>query len=470
MLGFALNGSAQTGVFAQTDHLNEPRLAHTATLLNDGRVLIAGGGQGPDLIDGWWVVAGAEIFDPKTASFGPAGTSYHDIHTATLLQSGQVLVAGGESGWEANNVIVTTGADLYDPAKSSFRATGSLAMGREGHTATLLQDGRVLITGGTRPVGFGWAPLTSAETYDPASGTFSSIGDMREARSSHTATLLNDGRVLLTGGSFARSAEIFDPITGSFSITGNTIYPRVNHTATLLLNGQVLVTGGGNSIAAELYDPATGSFREVGAMSHMRISPSATRMATGKVLIAGGALGWSAGATSSAEIFDPATGSFTPTADLNNARFMHTATLLSDGNVLIAGGADIGGNLGLSFVGVAEIYRPDSSGGTISASPNPCNLSGELCTSYITWRTIGVRNVQVWAKLNDGPERPFASGASCEDSNCPAPWIQGHGWTYTFNLYNCDAANCADTDHGNAQLLSTVKVTASDNTLAGGVR
>jgi hypothetical protein len=456
----AANASAQTGVFVQSDALIEPRLAHTATLLNDGRVLIAGGGVGPDLIDGWGVVPDAVIFDPRTGRFVPAGTSYHDIHTATLLQSGQVLLAGGESGYAGYSPIVTTAADLYDPIKGVFQPTGSMVWGRESHTATLLRDGRVLITGGLRPQGFGWATLSSAEIYDPATGTFSSIGDMRESRTSHTATLLNDGRVLIIGGSLARSAEIFDPVTGSFAATGNTVYPRIYHTATLLLNGQVLVAGGNNSVAAEIFDPATGSFREVGAMSYMRISATATRLQNGKVLIAGGAQAFIA-TTFSAELFDPATGSFTATANMSNGRFMHTATLLSDGSVLIAGGADLS-SLFLNFVSGAEIYKPDANSGTISATPNPCVLAGSVCTSYLNWNTTGISNAQVWAKIDDGPEAPFAALPSCASTACPAPWIQGGGLTYTFTLYDCDGATCTIDGHDGARAIASVQVTARE--------
>src|SRR5437764_4780820 len=132
--------------FSPAGDLADARLAHTATLLPDGRVFVAGGGQGPDLIDGWWVVPGAEIFDPATGTFSSAGVSARDIHTATLLQSGKVLLVGGETGWCNCNPygnpasIVTPSAELYDPATGQFSPTGSMSIERESHTATLLRD------------------------------------------------------------------------------------------------------------------------------------------------------------------------------------------------------------------------------------------------------------------------------------------------------------------------------------------
>ena len=143
--GFSLSGS-----------LHDARVVHTATLLNDGRVLVAGGGQGPDDIDGYFNVPGAELFDPVSGSFAPAGTFARQSHTGTLLPSGKVLLAGGEDS------TTTAESELYDPATGQFQPTGSLVVAREVHTATLLQDGRVLIVGGTRSQNNNWVPLSDA--------------------------------------------------------------------------------------------------------------------------------------------------------------------------------------------------------------------------------------------------------------------------------------------------------------------
>ena len=134
-LGFALSGSLQ-----------DARASHTATLLNDGRVLVAGGGQGPDIDDGFDNVLGAELFDPVSGSFTPAGTFSRQFHTATLLSSGKVMLAGGEQ----LSSIATSQSELYDPIAGQFQPNGGMVVAREGHTATVLPDGRVLIVGGFR--------------------------------------------------------------------------------------------------------------------------------------------------------------------------------------------------------------------------------------------------------------------------------------------------------------------------------
>jgi hypothetical protein len=356
--------------FTAAGDLADARLAHTATLLPDGRVFVAGGGQGPDLIDGFWVVPGAEIFDPATGTFSSAGMSARDGHTATLLRSGQVLLVGGEVGWCGCNPygnpapIVSASAELYNPATGQFSPTGSMSVERESHTATLLQDGRVLIVGGYRLEGMDWIPQSSAEIYDSATGTFSMTGSLNQPRATHTATLLTDGRVLIAGGwsgnTMLATAEIYDPATGVFTPARTMNIPRANYAATLLNNGQVLLTGGSlynGSWAADLYDPSTGSFTLTQSMVNYRQWHTSTLLPDGTVLVAGG---WAYGdAESSAEIFDPATSSFRLIPKLNSPRFMHTATALPDGSVLIIGGASTANpprNFELDILSSTEIY------------------------------------------------------------------------------------------------------------------
>ena len=448
------------GSFTASGSLAGGRAAHTATLLYDGHVLIVGGGRGPDLIDGFDLVPSAELFDPVTGSFAPAGISAHNYHTATLLQSGQVLIAGGESS--AFGPTVT--ADLYDPANRGFYQTGSMAFAREYHSATLLQDGRVLMAGGSRLNGLNWESLPFSEIYDPATGTFSVTGRLNEPRYGHTATLLTDGRVLIIGGwsmtNLGRiaSAEIYDPATGSFTYTGSMAVPRSFHTATLLSNGQVLISGGDNAgaVTAEVYNPATNSFQSVGSMTTPRIWHSATRLADGTVLIAGG---WSfPGATASAETYDPASGMFSRTADLNSGRLMHTATLLSDGSVIVIGGASMPDGMHLNFLNAAEVYKTSTPRGLISASPNPCTLSRSSCTSYINWRTSGVSNAQVWVRIGNGPESLFGAALQCSNADCPAPWIEGNNLIYTFTMYDCSSVECSYVSHSNAPVMASVLV------------
>ena len=339
--------------FSPSGNLASARLAHTATLLRDGRVLVAGGGVGPDLVDGFFTVSLAELFDPASVSFIPAGTSARDFHTATLLESGQVLLAGGED----TSVNPTSSAELYNPTNGSFHPTGSMSVPREFHTATLLKDGRVLIVGGDL--------LRTAEIYDPTTGVFSVTGSMNEGRSSHAATLLADGRVLITGGccpanSGLASAEVYDPASGSFTSVGAMTTARWYHTATLLPDGKVLVTGsvGASGATAEVYDPVTASFTPTGSMFMPRVLHSATLLLDGTVLIAGGTcFNAACASTATAEIYDPAKGAFIRTADLTQARFWHTATLFPDGRVLFVGGADSSDGIHTTPLSSAEIYK-----------------------------------------------------------------------------------------------------------------
>jgi len=327
--------------FVPTGAMSTPRYDHTATLLNSGKVLIVGGNSGSDYL------ATAELYDPSTGEFTPTGGMLvaRSRHTATLLNSGKVLIAGGDgvTGFVAD-------AELYDPATGSFSATGSLLVGRELATATLLQNGQVLITGGNNG-----QPIAEAEIYDPISGLFSSTGSMSVGRYWHTATLLNDGTVLVAGGRAATTsggtstAEIYDPSTGEFTPTGSMAAVRSLQTATLLQNGQVLIAGGqagfanfsfiGDLASAELYDPISGGFALTGAMNTARDGHSATLLGNGEVLIAGGTTYSSSFLPlDSAEIYSPVSGSFVFAGNMTSSRNGNTATLLNNGEVLLTGG------------------------------------------------------------------------------------------------------------------------------------
>ena len=227
---------------------------HTATLLANGKVLIAGGADQDPIGTG---LASAELYDPSTGTFTQTGSMAVGcvLHTATLLQNGKVLIVGGALSSRLDPVAT---AEVYDPATGTFTMTGAMATAREQHTATLLADGRVLIVGGTTSTGTGDLHRTATvEVYEPSTGSFSVTGSMAEARTLHTAMLLQNGKVLVAGGGDEDStAEVYDPATGSFSITGGMEIGRSGHTATLLPNGSVLIAGGGilaGLTSAELY-------------------------------------------------------------------------------------------------------------------------------------------------------------------------------------------------------------------------
>jgi len=226
----------------------------------------------------------------------------------------------------------------------------------------LLRNGKVLVVGGEGPTG---AAVATAELYDPASGTWAPTGSLRIARNAHTATLLPDGEVLVTGGlGFSgdlASAELYDPTNGTWTATASLATARDSHTATLLPNGKVLVAGGFNSVAlalasAELYDPANRSWRITGSLNNARYYQSATLLSNGSVLVAGGSkkTPHTIVLLANTELYNPTTGQWTFVGRLVTARDTHTATLLSNGDVLIAGGIGKGTILASAELGAHQ--------------------------------------------------------------------------------------------------------------------
>jgi WD40 repeat protein len=344
-VGLALAQQSEGGLvgFEETGSMAQARAYHTATLLPNGKVLVAG--------------QSAELYDPATGTWATTGSlsNSRSYHTATLLPNGKVLVAGGLAGFNG-----LASAELYDPATGLWTPTGSLTIRRRLHTATLLPNGQVLVAGGFVDEPFtiiGGYTTPSAELYDPTSGTWTTTGSLAQQRHQHTATLLPKGKVLVaagdghfSGGGVQASAEIYDPASGTWTSTGNLNTRRRLHTATLLPNGKVLVAGGydNNLLAsAELYDSASETWSPTGSLGTARINHTATLLQGGKVLAAGG----SGGRGASAELYDPPNGTWMTTGSLVTGRRDHTATLLSDGNVLVAGGRN-----GDNSLASAELY------------------------------------------------------------------------------------------------------------------
>jgi hypothetical protein len=362
----------KAATFSVTGSMTAPHEYHTATLLVDGKVLVAGGDS-----YGEFATSTTELYDPSSGTWSATGSleTPRQYHTATRLADGRVLIAGG---FIRGNGAALASAELYDPSSGSWTATGNMITARWGQTATLLPDGRVLVAGGCTGVS---DFLSSAELYDPHSGTWAATGSMVAQHCGHTATLLQDGKVLVAGLSGSggsrfpsqASAELYDPSSGTWSVTGNLVTERLDHSATLLADGRVLVAGGNGVLggegydvlgSAELYDPVTGKWRATGSMSTPRLYAAASLLADGRVLMTGGNA-VSGDTQDSAEIYDPVTGTWTVTAVMSTPRHSHTATLLNDGRVLVTGGEPagpahppLGQPATLVFLDSAELYVP----------------------------------------------------------------------------------------------------------------
>jgi hypothetical protein len=279
----------ETGTFSGTGSLFAARQNHTATLLRNGKVLVAGGEGGAG---GGLPLATAELYDPVSGTFSLAGpmTTTRTLHTATLLADGKVLIAGGI--FTHTTAAELASAEVYDPVGNTFTAVGDMTGPRYWHAAVLLEGGKVLVAGGYGGAG---AALSTAELYDPSTGHFTATGPMTAARYGHSATLLGSQNVLVAGGygsTFLSSAELYDPVAGTFAPTGAMSGARYFHGATPLPGGKVLVVGGlgaaGALASAELYDPDLARFGATGELSLGRYLDTATVLDSGEVLIAGG--------------------------------------------------------------------------------------------------------------------------------------------------------------------------------------
>jgi hypothetical protein len=275
-------------------------------------IAVTGYGGGPDA----WVPVG-----PMSAA--------REHFTATLLPDGQVLMAGGQS--QTANSLAS--AELYNPATRSFSPTGSLSTARSDPAAALLPDGKVLITGGLTS---NFIALSSAELYNPATGTWAATTPMNASSYGLTATLLPSGNVLVAGFGGTTPAEVYHPAKATWTNTGPLAVSQGPFpTATLLQNGQVLLAGGGT---AELYNPATNAWTATGPMNAARQNPVSVLLPDGDALVAGGSAPNGGASLASAELYDPATGKWTVTGSLANARYAAAAVLLPGGTPMVTGG------------------------------------------------------------------------------------------------------------------------------------
>ena len=345
------------GVFTATGDMTVARSGHSATLLSDGRVLIAGGAVSDESI-----LDSTELYDPDTGRFDRAAamSTVRRMHTATLLPDDRVLIVGGYGRSGA-----TASAELFDPVSGTFSATGRLITPRGGHSAILLATGKVLIVGG---YDFRAYPnVAPAELYDPLSGTFAPAGRYVGRDGCDfcaPSVLLADGNVLFPG---QYPAQLYEPAADVFTALPMMLHDQSE--AALLPNGQILFAGGSGMARiadTELYLPAAHTFVSTGSMSAPRVWHTLTPLANGTVLAAGGETDfcagsacWFGGSVASAELYDPAAAAFVAAGNMIGPREVHSATLLKDGRVLLAGGVSYGG-IGIfrGSLASAELYSP----------------------------------------------------------------------------------------------------------------
>jgi hypothetical protein len=378
-LGVNLKVQAQTWSF--TGNMNVARTGHTATLLNNGEVLVAGGYRGGG------VYSSAELYNPSAGTFSYTGSmnTGRISHAAVLLPSGEVLIVGGETLFPTNCL---SSAELFNPSTGTFSYTGSLTTAMCYPTATTLKDGKVLVAYGA-----------TAELYDPSAGAFSVTGSLQVSRAGATTTLLGNGKVLFAGGNDAsnntlESAELYDPSSGTFSLTGSMEAQRFGHSATALSNGEVLIAGGayyysvpnppgppqiwtGFLNEAELYNPASGTFTVTGSMAQARAYHVAALLPSGKVMVGTGA------GNNSAELYDPSSASFSLSAYPNDERDGGAqAVVLDSGLPLVMGGYRNYHVYRPIYWNTAEIFNATTPNFTLSASPASQTVAQGSATTY----------------------------------------------------------------------------------------
>lgn len=360
--------------WSKTGNMNSARTEHTASVLSNGKILVAGGCNGT-------VINSVEFYDASTHSwvFTQSMKQARSYHTASTLTDGKVLVTGGTGplskenraatcllsskalhmidqmtqgrknrqtgvlfgSWLLSDGDVQSSAEIYDPSVDAWLTTRSMRHARVFHTASVLPNGKVLVVGGADNVTF----LQTAELYDPSNDTWTLVRSLHGTRGLHSASVLKDGRVLISGGIGSDSSEVsqlYDPYANSWKMAGLMNIPRIFHTASLLGDGTVLVTGGlidkTGLPDAELYNPSTNTWVVTGSMNNGRAAHTATVLSNGKVLVTGG-YGLNASTLlNSSELYDPTTERWTIVEPMNDERFFHQASVLSDGTILVAGG------------------------------------------------------------------------------------------------------------------------------------
>ena len=355
-----------------------------------------------------FAVAATALSFGASGAWTPTGSmlSARDGHTATILANGKILAAGG-----TNNGVALTSAELYNPTSGTWTSTGSMNVGRTLARAVVLPNGSVLVMGGCVNDCLS-STTNSAELYNPTSGTFTATGLMVQARAEFGVTLLASGKVLVAGGCTAYDAngcanttnktEIYTPATGTWKATGRLHAARHAMTATLLASGRVLVAGGATAASdalnsSETYDPTAKTWTVGLKMVTARSDYASIMLGTGKIVFMGGENinGVSIGNT---ELYNPSTGKFTATGAMTATREEHTAVLLANGNVLVSGGNKKTLTTQTPLAS-AELYNPTN--GTWTATGSMSNArSGHTSTVLPNGNVINAGGSDAVNELN----------------------------------------------------------------------
>ena len=355
-----------TAITVESDSLGamfHSRVYHSATLLPDGRVLVAGG-----MNEAFTPLRTTEMFDPETNRWTEAEEMKESRteHSAALLEDGRVIVTGGLN--EDLEIVGTT--EIFDPQTGKWSQRESMRTVRRGHFTLSLPDGTVAVVGGIGQTlgGLGilanisaTGALLSTEIYDPKTDNWSRANDMREGHSGGLAVVLKDGRVLVAGGynrgEALASSEVFDPVSDQWMRTSSMARKTFANTATVLSDGSVLFTGGfgmsrakgGITPGSEVFDPKTNEWRRTPDTLHGRMGHTSTLLPDGRVVTIGGST--AGGPVNTGEYMEPETWLWSEITPMSVERSQHTATLLFDGRILVAGGAT---------QKTSELYDPDT--------------------------------------------------------------------------------------------------------------
>jgi len=339
--------------WSTTASMATERVSPRLTSLASGKVLLTGGYG-----SGFVKPLESQLYDPSAGSWTTSGTMKVGRwgHSATRLLTGNVLVVGGDSPCTA---------ELYDASLGTWAFTTSPTTEHTYQGSVLLSSGKVLVVGGG---------TSAAELYDPTTKVWASAGSMSYSRSYHTATLLSSGSVLVVGGTAVAgtdtTAELWDGSTSWSLLTAKTMNGRFFHTATLLGGDKVLIAGGyGAYSTCEIYDPTAKTFTPSAPMANKRTQHTATALTSGKVLVAGGGI-------TTAEVYDPSTDTWAPAGDVAGGPYDHAAERMSSGSVLLCGGSGSGGGASKA----CQIFTSLANGGACTGA-GEC-LSGRCVDGY----------------------------------------------------------------------------------------